>query len=55
MTTPLQAREAPAKSILTPGTSDPAFPDVGDPDKPNFEPVLDINNIQDLRLIRAPS
>jgi len=46
MTTPLQAREAPARSILTPGTSDPAFPDVGDPDRPNFEPVLDINNIQ---------
>src|SRR5437868_7393815 len=46
MTISQQAREAPAKTILTPDTSDPAFPDVGDPAKPTFEPVLDVNNIQ---------
>src|SRR6267142_1115091 len=44
MITPKRAREA--SILLFPSVDDPAFPDVGDPTRANFEEKLDVNNIQ---------
>src|SRR5438876_965888 len=38
--TPTAVREAPRTTVFAPAPGDPAFPDVGDPTKPEFEEKL---------------